>query len=148
MKILVAIDGSEHTRVTTRALLQRPWPSGTEVRVISVVQLYPVIVGPDGGVFAEVPSIDEVRQRASRDVSAVAAEIKNRGLQVSTAVLEGSPKRAIVEEALRWHADLIFVGSHGHGPIERFLLGSIAHAVALHAPCSVEIVREAKPTST
>jgi nucleotide-binding universal stress UspA family protein len=38
-------------------------------------------------------------------------------------------------------ADLILVGSHGHGAIGRFLLGSVAQAVLRTATCSVEIVR-------
>lgn len=62
------------------------------------------------------------------------------GLQISTQVLEGSPEKLIIEEATRWPADLIVVGSHGHGPVQRLLLGSVAQAVALHAPCPVEIV--------
>ncbi|MFV7236591.1 universal stress protein [Flavobacterium sp. ZB4R12] len=37
---------------------------------------------------------------------------------------------------------MIIVGSHGYGAIERFILGSVAHSVALHAKCSVEIVRK------
>ena len=47
----------------------------------------------------------------------------------------------IVEEAERWGADLILVGSHGYGSVKRFMLGSVSQAVATHAPCSVEIVR-------
>ena len=62
-------------------------------------------------------------------------------LAVTTKVIEGSPKDAIVEEAANWGADLILMGSHGYGAAMRFLLGSVSHAVALHAPCSVEIVR-------
>ncbi len=91
----------------------------------------------------DVQLLKDEHQRASRDVAKVAEEIANKapGLQVSTQVLEGSPKKMIVEEAERWGADLILVGSHGHGPAERFLLGSVAQAVAVHAPCSVEIVR-------
>ena len=41
-------------------------------------------------------------------------------------------------------ADLILVGSHGRGAAGRFLLGSVSTAIALHAPCSVEIVRQRK----
>ena len=52
-----------------------------------------------------------------------------------------SPKDAIVEEAERWGADLIVVGSHGYRGPERALLGSVSHAVATQAKCSVEIAR-------
>jgi nucleotide-binding universal stress UspA family protein len=64
-----------------------------------------------------------------------------KGLQIETAVIEGEPKVVIIEEAERWGADLIVVGCHGYGPVKRFLLGSVSLAVAVHAPCSVEIVR-------
>ena len=47
-------------------------------------------------------------------------------------------RRVGVDEA---SADLIVVGSHGYGVWDRFLLGSVSQAVALHAKCSVEIVR-------
>ncbi len=90
-----------------------------------------------------IETLKEEEQRASRDVAKTADEIAKRApdLEVSTQVLEGSPKKVIVEEAERWGADLIIVGAHGHGPAERFLLGSVAQEVAVHAPCSVEIVR-------
>ena len=38
-------------------------------------------------------------------------------------------------------ADLIVVGSHGHRGVERFLMGSVSEGVALHAKCSVEVIR-------
>ena len=66
-------------------------------------------------------------------------------MKITTEVLSGSPKRVILEEAEAFGADLIVVGSHGHGMVESFLLGSVSQAVALHAKCSVEIVRT--PTS-
>ena len=67
---------------------------------------------------------------------------KNPALTITTVVIEGSPKSVILKEAETFGADLIVVGSHGSGAVERFLLGSVSHAVSLHAKCSVEIVRK------
>jgi nucleotide-binding universal stress UspA family protein len=138
MKVLIAIDGSAYSQATVKELIGRPWPLHTEVRIISVAHPTMMIL-----LSGDVQLLKDEQERASRDVAKVAEEIAKKapGLEVSTQVLEGSPKKMIVEEAERWGADLILVGSHGHGPAERFLLGSVAQAVAVHAPCSVEIVR-------
>jgi nucleotide-binding universal stress UspA family protein len=47
-----------------------------------------------------------------------------------------------LDEAEKWEADLIVVGSHGYQGFKRFLLGSVAQAIASHAHCSVEIARQ------
>jgi nucleotide-binding universal stress UspA family protein len=59
----------------------------------------------------------------------------------SISVLVSGPKAVITEQADRSGADLIVVGSHGHRGIERFMLGSVSEGVALHAHCSVEVIR-------
>ena len=62
-------------------------------------------------------------------------------MRVITKTLEGSPRAAIVQEATDWGADLIVLGSHGHGPLRQALLGSVATGVAADAACAVEIIR-------
>jgi nucleotide-binding universal stress UspA family protein len=58
-------------------------------------------------------------------------------------VYQGNPKKAIAEEAERWHADSIFIGANAHGSrVEKFLIGSTSAAVAARAHCSVEVVRK------
>jgi nucleotide-binding universal stress UspA family protein len=42
-----------------------------------------------------------------------------------------------------WNADLIVVGSHGRRGFDRYVMGSVSESVALHAHCSVEVVRAA-----
>ena len=67
---------------------------------------------------------------------------KNPALIVTTMVIAGSPKSAILKEAETFGADLIIIGSHSHGVIEGFLLGSVSQAGAIHVQCSVEILRK------
>jgi nucleotide-binding universal stress UspA family protein len=65
-------------------------------------------------------------------------------LAISTEILNGVAKDVIVGEAERWGAELIVMGSHGYRGLKKLWFGSVSQAVALHAPCSVEIVRPSK----
>jgi nucleotide-binding universal stress UspA family protein len=56
-------------------------------------------------------------------------------------ILDGHPGSAIVTEAREMTADLVVVGSRGHGTIESMLLGSVSRHVASHAECSVLVAR-------
>ncbi len=144
MKILLAVDGLKNGGSSVQELLRRTWPPGTQVRIISVVHAVPLVTDPILIIAAShVESLKEEQHRAARAVAEAAEQITKAapGLQVSTQILEGSPKKLIVEEAERWGADLIVVGSHGQGPGGHFQLGSVAQAVAQSAPCSVEIAR-------
>lgn len=94
------------------------------------------------GVMVYEELMERQRQRAPQILEKAAQQIREAtDLKVSMKVLQGSAKDEIVEEAERWGADLIVLGSHGYGTVKRFVLGSVSHAVAMHAPCSVEIVR-------
>jgi nucleotide-binding universal stress UspA family protein len=67
------------------------------------------------------------------------------GLRTMAEVIEGEPKSVLVRIAEEWRADCIFLGATGlSNRLERFLLGSVAGAVAARAQCLVEIVRSRK----
>jgi len=82
-------------------------------------------------------------QAAQRAVAEAETIVAATGLKTMESILVpvGLPQRLILEEAERWDADLILVGSHGRRGIERLVIGSVSEAVALHAECSVEMVR-------
>jgi len=150
MRILVAIDGSEHSEAVLDEIANRHSSGDSELRVISVVNppmpLSAESLATSAGYHGELEKIE--REGARRAIAKAAAKlrksVKGGSVKVTTKVLSGSPKGAILEEAEAFGADLIVVGSHGHGMLERFLLGSVSQAVALHARCSVEIVRSPK----
>jgi nucleotide-binding universal stress UspA family protein len=87
-------------------------------------------------------------RRGARDAAdGAAAKLRHGetgGLKVDTVTPTGFAVELILEEADKWGADLIVLGSQGRGFWERLLLGSVSQAVASRAPCSVEIVRGPK----
>ena len=146
MHVLVPTDGSECAEAALRAVAARPWPAGTEVRVICVPEV-PVLAGaypyypPE--VVLEVATANEAH--AKEAVQKGAEILKKAGLCTSEEVMEPreSPVRAVLGMADLWSADLIVMGSHGRRGFDRYVMGSVSESVALHAHCSVEVVRAA-----
>jgi nucleotide-binding universal stress UspA family protein len=81
----------------------------------------------------EVNAAEELRK-------AVPAETR-RGSQVEEIVAVGKPSREILRVAAEVGADLIVMGEHGRGALERAMLGSTAHDVVRHAVCPVLTLR-------
>jgi len=67
---------------------------------------------------------------------------KRGGITVRPVVRKGSPSAEIIELAAEERADLVIMGTHGHGAVSRLLLGSVADRVIRTAPCPVLTVRK------
>ena len=143
LRILLATDGSDYSTAAARSIAARPWPSGSEVRIVSIVEQIVPAADPWYSAGAVSKRIRDDNTKASTEAVNAAEEIvAGAGMKTESAVLEGSPKRRIVEESKAWGADLIVVGSHGRRGLTRYLLGSVSEAVAMHAHCSVEVIRD------
>jgi nucleotide-binding universal stress UspA family protein len=145
MRIVIGVDGSPYSQAAVEEVIARPWPAGTEVRVVTAIRMMPVVppVGDYPGMegVATTPGSVEFREQTERQAADVAERFRAAGFAADSAVHEGDPRDVLVDEAKAWPADLIVVGSHGHTGIARWLLGSVAQSVVAHAPCSVEVVR-------
>jgi nucleotide-binding universal stress UspA family protein len=150
MKILLAVDGSEFGDAAVEEIADRPWPSGSEVHVVSVIRLpfTPSLETqslPDS-YYSQLERTE--RERAGSAIDRAIARLRKGDaeraipLTLTSEVVVGHPAETIIETAKRRRADLVALGSHGYGGFKRFLLGSVSFAVASHAPCSVEIVRK------
>ncbi|HUO52783.1 MAG TPA: universal stress protein [Gemmatimonadaceae bacterium] len=71
---------------------------------------------------------------------AVAKLAAPAGITIDTVTLAGDASKELLDLAVREQADLIACGSHGHGFVERFLIGSVATQILRSAPCSVLMV--------
>ena len=147
MNLLLAIDDSYYSELALREVAARPWPAPTTVKILSVAYFLGVPVAgvpagmepsPTAAMFeARTDLLESTNQLLQRAVEQLARD----DIRVETLVREGDPGTEIIQEAESWPADLIVVGSHGHQGLKRLLLGSVAHYVTNHAPCSIEIVR-------
>jgi len=141
MKLLIATDGSPLSAPPVRAAVSRPWPTGSAVRVLTVVEA-PFPVAPEFALAANLAGTREaLRKEAETRVQNVRETVAKSGLSAEGSVREGNAGREIVEEAKEWGADLVLMGSHGRTGLSRVLMGSVAQYVVSHAPCSVEVVR-------
>jgi nucleotide-binding universal stress UspA family protein len=146
MRILLAVDGSPPSQAAVDEVASRPWPSNSEVRIVSAF-LIPLSPPPEA--WAIQPEYYDEIERTLREQTQKVVDEATTGLKkalgqlvnVTGQILAGSPQSAILEEAERWKADLIVVGSHGYGTWHRLVLGSVSQGVVLHANCSVEVVR-------
>jgi nucleotide-binding universal stress UspA family protein len=149
MKILIATDGSEFSRAAVDEFGQNVLKPTDEIKIVAAADPLTHVIGAPFGVVDEYYQklINEARKQASEITGEAEAQIRriHPHPKLTTRVLLGSPAQSIVEEAEKWDADLIVVGSHGYGFWKRALLGSVSSAVVNHAPCSVLVVR--KPES-
>jgi nucleotide-binding universal stress UspA family protein len=143
-RLLLATDGSSTSKEAARGLAARQWPAGTTVRVLSLAEWTWL---PLDDMSMPVPSTtyDEMlklaKETAVKNAEEEAASLNRAGIDATPVSYVGYPRRDIVDDAQRERIDMIFMGATGHNLIERILIGSVAASVAIHAECSVEIVR-------
>jgi nucleotide-binding universal stress UspA family protein len=130
-RILIGFDASPRCESAVRAACSRNWPPGSEAKLVAAIDSQ-VCRGRLCGDGAK--SVRGMMEGA-------AATLRMAGLSVSTRVEPAVADRLLIDEARRWKADVIFVGSRGLGPVARVLLGGVSLAVAEHAPCTVEVIR-------
>jgi nucleotide-binding universal stress UspA family protein len=139
--IVVAVDFSETSTDTIEAALELARGQQGRVHLLNVVgDVFhtPGIVEAPGVDWAEVQRnwVDQARSK----LVGLAAACKLDPQRIITAVEVGPTAAEIVRYASQHAADAIVLGSHGHGIVRRFVLGSVADRVLRHASCPVMLV--------
>jgi nucleotide-binding universal stress UspA family protein len=146
MKILIATDGSVFSsRAVAKAGEFIATQHEPEVQVITAYEVpAPVMTEP----FVPMPVysqeiVDELRLKAEQIASNAAHGLALDFPQASitSVAVMGEPGAAVVSAAKDWNADVIVIGSHGHGFLGRMVLGSVSDFVVHNAPCTVMVVR-------
>lgn len=144
VRVLVATDGSNNSEAAIQEALNRKWPADTKFQLATVVDTklrtatlaYPNLFPP--------PRPDETSDSIVDFLNSRADLFRKRRFEVSTHILEGDPKSALLNHASSWQADCIFLGARGLQHGDRLYLGTLASAILTRAHCTVEIVRPIK----
>jgi nucleotide-binding universal stress UspA family protein len=140
-KILIATDGSPSAREAVEFGLELAAEQSAEAIFVQVAPAVDVLPGGGFGMTAALPhELTEYDRSSLEEAARLASE---EGVDARTELLSGNPVDEIVAYADSIDADLIVVGSRGHGVIASALLGSVSRGVLHEARRPVLVVRGA-----
>jgi len=133
-RIMVAVDQSYAARPTIDRAVALARLLGSPLHALHVVD--------------PPPAIAELPRNWSRDIIERDVWPHLPLVEQAKVIREGIPFDTIVEEAAAWRADVIVVGSHGKGWVDRLLIGSVTEDLLNNLPCAVLVVPVPKPERT
>jgi nucleotide-binding universal stress UspA family protein len=138
-KIVVGNDGSDHSVRALQTAIAIAKSLGAELEIVHVSHL-PVTFY--AAAFETPIDLGQQMEALRKEAEARAQQVLDEtGVEAKMVTLDGNPADALLEYADRSGADMIVVGSHGAGAVERFLLGSTSDRIVHHARCPVLVVR-------
>jgi nucleotide-binding universal stress UspA family protein len=125
------VDGSPSSKVALSWAIRQGARTGAVVEVVTAYYWFPMPI--------EEVDFKALATHVSEDAIFEAPD-PGTPVKVVPKVVHGSPAKVLVAEAAG--AELLIVGSRGHGPVSEAVLGSVSHYCIHHAPCPVVVVRE------
>lgn len=143
--LLCCVDFSASSRAALAAAARLADLDGHRLTLLHVIETPAV----HGSTLASTVPLAQLEEGAHRLLEEWAASVREQvKVPVVTRIAIGSPVAEIlrtVDEAPS--IDVVIVGTHGHGPLERLVVGSVAGQVVRHAPCMVMVAREREPAA-
>jgi len=138
--LMLATDGSAGAALALDMLLDLPLGAADRVTVVMHPTFF-LAARPNGdGIVSRLAA--RQRERARAIVKATLARLIERGIRADGAVQDGEDAvDAIVRAATDRKADLVVVGSRGHGAVASLVIGSTARTLAIVCPVPILIVR-------
>ncbi len=146
MRLLLATDGSADAQVAADLVATLPWPEGTTIDVVRVVDTM-----ASAWAYAPVPDLhvpqEQLMAEARQGVDQTVMHLRSRALGATGFLAQGPATSALLDHATTNGTDLIVCGSRGRGYLRSVLLGSVSAGVAARARCSVLVARHPTVTS-
>ena len=140
-RIVVGVDGSASSRAALAWAVRQAALTGATVDAVHAWQV-PVSYGYGYAMILPVPDLEKIAGKVLDKAVAEVADLAP-GVEIRTMIVEGNPARALLDAAK--DADLLVVGSRGHGGFTEALLGSVSQHCVHHADCPVVVIRGPRP---
>jgi nucleotide-binding universal stress UspA family protein len=139
--IVVGVDGSDSSRAALHWAYDEATHHGATLSVVSTWHPPAMPMTPPYGSLPPEGYFDQPKQEALDllDKLIAALEARKPAVDVRTVISEGNPAEVLIERSKE--ADLMVVGSRGHGGFKGMLLGSVSQHLVAHAECPVVVVR-------
>lgn len=138
--LLVPVDFSDVTDRVVEVATRLATALGSRVRLLHVAAPDPDFVGYEVGPQVVRDQVAAELREEHRAVQALADRIGAQGLSAEALMVQGATVATILEQADKIDAEMIVLGSHGHGALYRALLGSVSEGVMRHGSRPVLIV--------
>ncbi len=138
--ILVPIDFSDVTEAVLARAAELGRALGARLRLLHVAAPEPDFVGFEVGPDSVRHSVAKELREDHRALQAHQDALRAQGLDATALLVPGSGAEKILEEAEQLGADMIVIGSHGHGALHALLVGSVCKGVLHGASCPVLVV--------
>ena len=140
MKILAAVDFSAVTEQVLETLVRIAATFPAEVWLVHVAPPDPAFVGYGAGPKAVRGQVAAEHHARHQQVQQLADRLRADGVEATALLLQGPTVATLIAEANRLPAELIVLGSHGHGAVYELLVGSVSEGVVRAAQVPVLLI--------
>ncbi len=146
--VVAAIDFSERTEAVIAVACAQAKAFGAHLWLVHVAAPEPGFVGYDAGPQSVRDNVAKHIRERHREIQEFADGVRLSGVEATALLIRGATVKALLAEAERLEADLLVLGSHGHGLMHRVLLGSVSQAILQKSTVPVLLIPHRAPSAT
>jgi nucleotide-binding universal stress UspA family protein len=140
MKIILAADGSSYTKKALAFLVTHMELAGSDGEVV-VVNVQPAVPPRVRSMVGAAAVADYHREESEKVLKPITKFLERHDIRYTTRASVGHPGQEIVKAARKEKANMIMMGTHGHGILGRALLGSVAQNVITDCEIPILLVK-------
>ena len=136
-RIIVAVDGSKHSKRAAKKAIDLAKDTGVEIEALYVIHEPNTVYPGFGGIY---PGAVGLMKKEGKTILKKVKEMGSKmGVNVKTKLVVGFPDQEIIKDAGK--NDLIVMGCKGHSSLSRILMGNVCEKVMHHSNSAIMVIR-------